>query len=248
MPSSFEKFSLLHGIVIAASALAIALLVIAGRAARSRSERAELAVRRSWVLAVILLQGFTQLWTNLSGRFDLTRTLPLHICDLVPWIGVAALLSGRAWTFALAYYWGIGLSGWAFIVPVLTHGPAHLDFWLFWGGHLQIIGTAAYLVAVLGHRPTARGLATTALATVIYSALVLPADIAWGADYGYLGRSSAAEPFGPWPARVAVLVAVEILLCSLLLLPWRWIPLRRPDRSRANPALLSSDSAGARDG
>jgi hypothetical integral membrane protein (TIGR02206 family) len=157
----------------------------------------------------------------LPGKSLVRSSLPLHICDLTPWVGIAALCTARRWPRALAWFWGIGLSGWAFLLPVLTHGPAHLEFWLFWLGHLQIIGTAVYLVAVLGDRPTWSGFRVAAVATAIYSAVIFPVDIALDADYGYLGRPSAAEILGPWPARTLALLACEIAMFALLILPWR---------------------------
>lgn len=235
-PGGFETGSALHLAVVAASALAVLALVRLARRAARRSPPAERALRIAWVAGIILLQGFTQVRSNLPGRFDAVSSLPLHICDLVPWIGAAALLSSRSWPRSLAYFWGFGLSGWAFILPVLTHGPGRIEFWLFWLGHGQIIGTAAYLVGVLGHRPSGRGFAQAAVATAVYSALILPYDLWFGADYGYLGRDSATERLGPWPLRIAPILAGEMAIFALLLLPWRRGPRGDPNGSGEGPA------------
>jgi len=217
----FAPFGLPHLLVIIASALLLAALVGSGRRAIRRGPGAERALRIAWAIGVIALQGATQVRANLPGRFDATQSLPLHICDLVPWVGVFALLGAGRRTAALSYFWGLGLSGWAFILPVLTHGAAHIEFWFFWLGHVQIIGTALYLVLVLGFRPGRADLAIAMIATVAYSAAILPIDIALGADYGYLGEESVSGRLGPWPARVPLLVLGELAIFALLAIPGR---------------------------
>lgn len=167
------------------------------------------------------MHGFTQIWENLPSRFDASQSLPLHICDIVPWIGAAALLFSIRSLRSLAYFWGIGLSVWALITPILSVGPAHLRYWLFWLGHGQIIGTAAYLVVVLKYRPRMRDLGVVAIATIVYVLAVLPVDFLFDADYGYVGRQSPTAPLGPWPARVLIVLLAECLIFVLLILPWQ---------------------------
>ena len=193
---------------------------VSGRAAKRSGTRHEATLRFGWVLSIFVVQGFTQIWVNLPGRFDLLRTLPLHICDIVPWIGAAALLGASRWTRSLTFFWGFGLSIWAFVVPELNAGPANLEFWLFWIGHTQIIATAAYLCFVDEFRPTAQDFRVTALCTILYAVVVVPIDVLISANYGSFGRSSAVATLGPWPARIPVLVLVEILIFLALAAPW----------------------------
>ncbi len=166
------------------------------------------------------MQAGTQLWANAPGRFDLTRTLPLHICDIVPWIGMAALWLPGRWTSSVAYFWGTALSVWALILPILNVGPSQLEFWLFWVGHGQIVATAAYLVGVSGFRPDWKDLRVVFVATAVYTVVAFLVNIWLQADYGYVGRASALRDLGPWPGRVLVLFGVEMVLFGLFLAPW----------------------------
>ena len=191
-------------------------LVVVGR----RAGPADRRVLWGWVGFVIAIQTLAQVWANAPARFDPTRSLPLHICDIVPWIGCAALLHGHSLSKALAYYWGVGLSVWAFIMPILNATNWSPEYWLFWLGHAQILATAAYLISVAGYRPTWRDFRLASVATIAYGAVVVVGNAFLVSDYGYLGRQPPAVELGPWPARVPVLIALEIGSFALLTLPW----------------------------
>lgn len=160
------------------------------------------------------------MWANVPARFDVTQSLPLHICDIVPWIGCVALIRGSSWSRALAYYWGVGLSTWALLMPILNATNWSVGYWLFWLGHAQILATAAYLLWGVGYRPAWTDFRLAALVTVGYGSVVVLVNAILGADYGYLGRQPPAVEMGPWPARVPLLIALEIGLFALLTIPW----------------------------
>jgi len=176
---------------------------------------------------VIIVQVLIQIWSLTGDRLDVARSLPLHFCDLSPWIGIAALLMRNRTVRAIAYFWSFGLSIWAFIMPVLATGPETLAFWAHWVGHTQIIATAAYIVVVDSYRPSVRGMLIATAVTVAYSLMMVPVNLALDADYTYVGRDSVANPLGPWPWRIGVLLLAELVMLVLVALPW-W--LARPRR------------------
>src|SRR5262249_26337123 len=138
-----------------------------------------------------------------------------------------ALISGNRWLRATLYFWAFGFATQAFIQPTLTAGPAQLLFWAFWTAHALIIACALYDLAVLGFRPGWRDLARAAVVTAGWAAIVLPADLALGANYGFIGNppaGTALPPFllalGPWPQRLIPMLAMVAGGFALLLAPW----------------------------
>jgi hypothetical integral membrane protein (TIGR02206 family) len=238
MPIAFEKGSLLHLVTVLVCAVAIVAAAWLGRRGRDRVPRLERRFRIGWVVFVLLSQGAWQVWQNLPGNFDFRYTLPLHLCDLVVLAIPFALLTRFRPARSLLYFWGIGLAFFAFLLPALREGPAHIAFWMFWLGHTQIVGSAVYLPAALGYRPSARDVRTAFLVTCAYVAVILPFDAAFDVDYGGVGPDpSSTEIFGPWPWRAPVIVILEGLLFVLLWLPWKAsrIPAGRGDRA-SDPA------------
>ncbi len=232
---AFESGSALHllsvGVCVAAVAGAITL---GGRWRRTAPER-ERAMRVVWVVALVAFQAMQVAWWLLPDNFNIRRSLPIHVCDIAPWAAPFALLmSPSAGGFAgfcraMLYFWGIALSLWGFVTPVIREGPESPVFWLFWISHTQIVGSAVYLVAVMEWRPARRDLLVATLALLAYNAVITPINALTGLDYGYTGPDAPAgvarappEARGRWPLRVAWVTLGELGLFVLRWAPWAW--------------------------
>jgi hypothetical integral membrane protein (TIGR02206 family) len=139
----------------------------------------------------------------------------------------AALLLATRWNALrpIVYFWGFALSTQALITPSLSEGPAIYPFWFFWTTHGIIVGVALYEVFARGYRPTPRDYGIACAAAALYVAIVLPLDLAFGWNYGFVGPSkpearSIVDALGPWPERLAIIVILVAGAMALLLLPW----------------------------
>lgn len=157
--------------------------------------------------------------------FDPAKSLPLHVCDLTGLFAPLALSTQRRPWRALLYYWGLGLSTQAMITPDLESGPDTLKLYLFWLAHYLIVGGAVYEIVVRRYRPSWPDCALAIAAGLGYLAVVLPLDIAFGFNYGYVGptvpnRPTLIDALGPWPARVPIVAALAATWMVILTLPW----------------------------
>jgi hypothetical integral membrane protein (TIGR02206 family) len=202
--------------------LLIAALVAAGRRLRAR----EVAMR--WTLGIFALMYWVSysIWWNRNG-FDPAAGLPLHICDLNGVIAPLTLLTLNRWLRATLCFWAFALASQAFIQPTLAAGPALPQFWWFWAAHTIILGYAVFDVMVLSFRPGWQDLRRAYIVSSIYLCIVVPFDIHFGANYGYLGDLPADKipPFvaalGPWPSRAVILVALAAAAFVVVALPWQ---------------------------
>jgi hypothetical integral membrane protein (TIGR02206 family) len=231
--ASFSKFSAMHALVVVVLALATAGLVAAARRLDPAGRR---RLRITMGLTALLVQavhnGYWLLFREGSGN-----ELPLHICDLSGLIATAAFLWPYRPLRALLYFWGIGLSSLAFIIPVLTAGPASFEFWSFWMSHWVIVGGAIYMILAEGYRPTRRDMLLAVGVLVGYGLIMTPMNIACGTNYGYTGPDSPPTAFaGPWPLpRLPLLVLAVVVLHAAVYLPWV-LPGLRHRGDRAEPA------------
>lgn len=220
---NFQPFSLVHISVVVLYALLWGTLIAVGlrwRGAvlRTRMERGIAFVTLLiWIAAV----GY---WL-LPGRFDVAYTLPLHLCDIAALFVPLALFYRKRVLITLLYFWGIAFSLQAILTPVLHHGPARFEFWLFWSYHTMIVAAALYLVIVRGFRPTWKDLRVAVWASALYLAVILPIDVIFDYNYGFVGNMRPSQPtlidvLGPWPWRVPVMVALGLAAMVILLLPW----------------------------
>ncbi len=222
----FTRYSALHAGSAAGWAALIVGLCWWGARLRRRDEAGERRLRLwlAWFAGVTYV-GATIFWA-LPARWDVGVSLPLHLCDIAGLLAPLALALRWRLPRALVYFWGLGLSVWGFVSPVLTRGPAAPEYWVFWLTHTQIVGTGVYLLWVVGYRPRRRDLAGAIGALACYAAVMVPVNAVLGTDYGFIGVAredarTVLHEIGAWPWRIAPILLGEALLMVLLWLPWR---------------------------
>jgi hypothetical integral membrane protein (TIGR02206 family) len=226
----FVPFSGLHLLAVAVCGLLVALLATAGWALRERP--AEPKLRRLWAVFALCYWLVYVLWWNRNG-LDLDGGLPLHLCDFNGLVAPLALLTLNRWARATLYFWSFTLTLQAFIQPLLSAGPAQLEFWAFWAGHTIIMASAVYDVVVLGFRPDWRDVGRVLIVSLAYVAVVTPVNLELGTNYGFIGNpppGKSIPPFiaamGPWPWRAVIVMGLATIGFVLTLLPWRMAGLR----------------------
>lgn len=231
---AFRPFSLTHAAALVTIAAATWALVAYGR--RHRSESAPGALEKQLAIVNLVLWTLAHGWWNLPPRFDPAITLPLQMSHLASVVASLVLLTRWRWTRTLLYFWGIGLTTQALLTPALADPPSSIWFWAFWLQHGFIMAVVVYDLVVYRYRPTWRDYGVACAASGAYLAVVLPLDVALGANYGFLGSSIPGTPsivdlLGPWPERLAIIVALVAAVMALLMLPWEIVK-RRIQRTR----------------
>jgi hypothetical integral membrane protein (TIGR02206 family) len=228
--TTFHPYTTYHAVCVAGCIAVMTGVALLGLHSRGtpRAQRMRLGV--AWVGLVYWVAS--NIWWNRPGNFQLDKSLPIQICDLAGLIGPLALLTGRRWLRALLYFWGFVLSIQGFIQPVLTVGAAHTEFWLFWANHTGIVGTALYDTVALGFRPRFRDYLISCTALLLFVAIVLPFDIIYHIDYGYIGEDHPTTPpflrrLGAWPWRLIPFALIVYAATALIWLPWTLVK-RRP--------------------
>lgn len=228
---TFEKGSLVHAIVLVGSVVLVALAVVIQRGSRQNSPAKADASRTIAGVAILIFQIVHIAYWLLfrEGGFDLQESLPLHFCDISGLVAAAALLYPDRRLVTILYFWGVGLSSTAFIIPVITEGPAYLVFWTFWLSHLIIVGGAVFFVLAEGYRPGVRDLLFALAVTTAYVLLLLALNVAVGTNYGYVGRESKPTAFlGQWPyPRLPLLFLGGVMLETAAWLPFGIMALQR---------------------
>ncbi len=229
---TFTPYTLQHAVCVGVCAAIMVGVALAGRAFRltKAGERLRIGIGVLGVAYWIL----SNIWWNWPGNYELGDSLPIQVCDLAGLIGPVALLSRNRPLRAILYFWGLVLSSQGFIQPgALAVGAGYVRFWLFWANHTVIVGTALYDVVALHFRPTWRDFFVASGAILIYLALILPFDIVFDVNYGYVGNHATAQKtiidsLGPWPWRIAPLAAIAIGAMALVVLPWELTRRGRP--------------------
>jgi hypothetical integral membrane protein (TIGR02206 family) len=161
----------------------------------------------------------------LPPRFDVATSLPLHMCHIAAVLASIALIWPQRWMRAVLYFWGIGLCTQALITPSLREPPSSIWFWAFWLEHGLLQAIVVYDLAVRAYRPYWRDYAIACAAALVYLAIVLPIDIVFQTDYGFVGAPRPENPsildlLGPWPERLLAIVLIVAVAMAALMVPW----------------------------
>ncbi len=208
----------------------VAVLVIVGACAAALrfGSRLPPAVRRggSFGLCAVLLcyAGATYLHLAQIGR-PWHSILPLHLCDLLVVLCVAALLGRNRFATELAWYWGCTGTFPAILTPDLHAGFPEWAFLHFFWGHGALLLSIAWAVGAEDLRPSPGSSRRAFVWLVVYAAVVGVLDALFGWNYGYLCRPPAGATvvslFGPWPWYIVTVVLIAGVAFFLLELPWR---------------------------
>lgn len=227
----FQNYGWVHLVTVAICAAVCLWVCRLGRRWRRDAPDRERRLRIVWVIVLVGVQGYNQAWWLWPSNFVLEKSLPLHFCDFSPWFVPFALLTRVRLARTMLYFWALALSTWAFFMPVLTKGPAHTEFWLFWIVHTLIVASAIYTVAVLDYRPRLKDLIIAGCITTAYSLAMIAFNVRFDLDYAYVGPSSTATAIlGPWPWRLLAIIPGQWLLFALV-----WLPLARRREPEPSP-------------
>ena len=166
-----------------------------------------------------------------AGTLSLRVLLPLHLCDLLLILGIAALFTRRPFLAEVVYYWAAAGTLMAVLTPDVRYGFPHARFVVFFGFHGLVIAMMAVLVLGMRVAPRSGSALRTWLFTNAYAAAVFLVNRAWGTNYMFLSQkprgSTLLDLLGPWPWYILAASGVALALFLLLELPWRLRPSRR---------------------
>jgi len=218
----FSPYGLSHLLVVLLLVAGVAALVALGRSERGSAR----AARDARILAVAFLALVLPFEAASVARADVVvEGLPLQLCDVAGLLSPYALWTRRPWAAAVMYYWGLSLTTQAVLTPDLSADFPDLVFVQFWGLHLLIVWTAAFLTWGLGIAPDWHGYRVTILVSLGWMASMIAFNAMTGSNYGFLNAkpdaASALDLLGPWPWYV--LAEVAIVLTAWALMTWPWV-------------------------
>jgi hypothetical integral membrane protein (TIGR02206 family) len=209
-------------------ALVLTVLATIGliRLVRSGPEtRVSTAVRFGLATLLLGATATTLLGWARQGRLQWLDLLPLHLCDLLIFVAVYALVTRSALACELLYFWTGAGTALAMLAPDVEVGFPDPAFLSFFALHGLVVASAAVLVFGFGRHPRPGAPRRVFLLTNAYAAVVGLVDLALGANFLFLCGKPAAPTlldwFGPWPTYLVVADALGAMLFLALALPFR---------------------------
>jgi hypothetical integral membrane protein (TIGR02206 family) len=172
----------------------------------------------------------------LPVNFKFDVSLPLHICDILAVIAALALMRPNKKTSALLYFCALALAGQAVITPIGNQNPMTFRFWLFWLLHAGILSASVFDLIVRKYHPIFKDFLFVVCCGFIYAIVILPIDIIFGWNYGYIGNTkpntaTVIDALGSWPQRLIWMFAIIFAIQFIMYLPWKLFGGQNNERS-----------------
>jgi hypothetical integral membrane protein (TIGR02206 family) len=206
-------------LLTALSAAALAALV-----RRQPRGAAALAVRLGLALALFAVTAGTLVRWSQDAPLTVWDLLPLHLCDFLILVAIAALLTLHPLACELLYFWGCAGTLLGIVTPDVRVGFPDWRFLSFFALHGLLVVSAVTVVAGFGRRPRPGAARRAFLLTNAYAALVAAVNGAFHTNYLYLcrkpGASTLLDWMGPWPVYILTADVLALALFLLLELPF----------------------------
>lgn len=223
MTESFSIHPIIHLLMLVGLVVFSIMMIAIGKYTTQQGK--EGAVSKSMGIWLLIMWSVYNVYYFHPSIFDISVSLPLHVCDLLAIIASIAMIYPNRRASSLLYFCGLGLATQAIITPIGNQSPTTYRFWMFWLLHIGIIVSALYDLFVRRFYPKTKDLRFVILCDFVYVIVILPIDILFGWNYGYIGNSIPAsttiiEALGAWPLRVLWMILIVIALQIVLYLPW----------------------------
>lgn len=218
----FQNYGVEHGITVLLWTLLGAFYVITSIRYLDRTSQ------RQSLLFLGIITAASQLGKILIkvhlGIFDYTIDLPLHLCNMLPFIVTAAILTHRRLVWAVCFFWIMAGTFQALISPTLDHSYPHYEYHRYWIVHCGLVIIALYPVFVWKWKVFFSDAIIAMMALNILGLLMYGIDILLDANYMYMRGWPPGKTIynllGKWPIYHYSLEGVMILIFGLLLLPF----------------------------
>ncbi|MBK6364111.1 MAG: TIGR02206 family membrane protein [Saprospiraceae bacterium] len=180
--------------------------------------------QRLYITWLLILAASTQIMKivikNYDGSFDITKDLPLHLCNLMPFVMVAVMWAKNRKWWAFFFFWIIAGSSQSLFTTSLTESFPHNEFIRYWVLHVIIVVAALYGAIVYRFDLQKKDIIHSWIGINIIAAIIYPINVALGANYFYLNAKPPGTTFyallGPWPYYIISLEFAVLIIFSMV--------------------------------
>ena len=193
----------------------IYLLLFTAALASLILNRDRIRANRKWysygtLVLSILQQVLLYSWYFLEMGFDLSESLPLHICRIASLLGIWYLLTKRSKVMDTMFYFGLYAYG-SFLYPQRIYPVYHVIGISFIINHIITILLPWFAFIAYDWRPDFRGLIRSSVWFLIYFTFVYFLNPLIDGNYFYL---KFRPFFQDWPDIIYVPFVLAFTLCS----------------------------------
>jgi hypothetical integral membrane protein (TIGR02206 family) len=180
-----------------------------------------------FALVLSVLQ-FAKIPLNLySETFDITKDIPLHMCNFLPFILVWVYATKNRTVWAIVFFWIILGVSQANFTPSVEFSLFHNDAIRYWMVHLNLVLLGLYPAIVWKWDLELKDVGKSFIALNVIAGVIYFLNLILDSNYLYVMDKPPGTTFfsllPEWPAYILVLEAIIIIWSLMIWGVFRWI-------------------------
>jgi hypothetical integral membrane protein (TIGR02206 family) len=175
--------------------------------------------QRKTLLGIAMLLSFAQLikipLNIYTGTFDVTKDIPLHMCNFLPFILVWVYLKKSRNTWATVFFWIVLGVSQANFTPSVQFSLFHYDAIRYWLVHMFPILLALYPAIAWDWELELKDIGRTVIWLNVIAGVIWFLNIGLSSNYLYImGKPPGTTFFSilpPWPTYILVLEVIVVI-------------------------------------
>tara|TARA_Y100001935_G_scaffold223573_1_gene199118 strand:+ start:16424 stop:17167 length:744 start_codon:yes stop_codon:yes gene_type:complete len=168
-----------------------------------------------WMSVVVSLFQLAKIPLNLyTGVFDVTKDIPLHMCNFLPFVLVWVFYSKSRVVWATIFFWVILGASQANLTPTTDFALFYYDSIRYWVVHLFIVLLTIYPAIVWKWDLELKDVWRTFVALNAVALVIYFFNLMLGSNYLYImykpDNASLFALFPPWPTYILVIEGILI--------------------------------------
>lgn len=190
------------------------------RYTKSKPERFQQKILLGIALGLSVLQ-LAKIPLNLyAGVFDVTKDIPLHMCNFLPFIMIWVYATKNRTVWATIFFWIILGVSQANLTPSVEFSLFHYDAIRYWSVHLMLVLLGLYPAIVWKWELELKDVLRTFIALNLVAGVIYFLNLILSSNYLYvMGKPPGTTFFSllpEWPTYILVLEAI-IIIWSLMI-------------------------------
>lgn len=180
--------------------------------------------QQKYITILLIMAASTQimkivikLW---DGSFMITHDLPLHLCNMLPFVMILIMWQKNRYWWAFFFFWIVGGSSHSLFTTSLTESFPHYENIRYWLLHSILVMSALYGAIVYRFDLEKMDIIRSWIGINLLAVIIYPINVWIGSNYVYLNGKPPGTTFydllGPWPEYIIQLEFVVLIIFSLV--------------------------------
>lgn len=195
--------------------------------ARRQTDKRQRNMALIFALLLLLSQLSKIFFKSYLGVFDVAEHLPLHLCNMMPFVVPFVMYKKNHRMWSILYFWIMAGTLQAMFTPTLVESLPHFEAFRYWLVHAGLPILMLFGAIVYGFRLKFKDILWSLFYLNLVAAIIYPINLWTEGNYLYIMEKPPGptmfDIMGPWPWYILTCEFIFFALSVILYVPFFFI-------------------------